>query len=74
VPVKGQLTLLQPQPEVDYMVNGMMPRSDAIVLNGGLQGNDDWSTDVDLAHQQAVLERFAAIFDAMRQPIPAEGG
>jgi glycine/D-amino acid oxidase-like deaminating enzyme len=66
VPVKGQLTILVPQPEVTYMVGGMVPRSDGIVLNGGMQQRDEWSLDVDAAHQEWVVGRFKAIFDAMR--------
>ena len=66
VPVKGQLTLLAPQPEVDYMVWGMLPRSDGIMLNGGMQQRDDWNTEPDLAHQELVLARYRTLFDAMR--------
>ena len=69
VPVKGQLTVLVPQPEVSYMVGGMLPRSDGIILNGGMQQRDDWSLEVDEAHQEWVVERFKTIFDAMRPPV-----
>ncbi len=65
VPVKGQLTVLVPQPEVDYMVGGMVPRSDGIVLNGGMQRSDDWSLEVDETHQAWVIERFRSLFAAM---------
>jgi D-amino-acid oxidase len=67
--VKGQLTVLVPQPEVTYMVGGMLPRGDGIILNGGMQRRDDWSLEPDLAHQEAVVRGFRAIFDAMRPPI-----
>ena len=41
--VKGQLTFLLPQPEVDYMVISgglyMFPRSDGILLGGSFETN-----------------------------------
>lgn len=67
VPVKGQLTVLVPQPEVDYMVGGMLPRSDGIVLNGGMLRRGDWSLEVDPDFQEAVVREFSALFDAMRR-------
>ena len=70
VPVRGQLTVLVPQPEVAYMVGGMLPRSDGIVLNGGMQQRGNWSLAVDEAFQQSVMQRFRMIFDAMRPPLP----
>jgi D-amino-acid oxidase len=51
-PVKGQLTVLEPQPEIDYitlMRRGglyMMPRSDGIMLGGSHQYGD-WSLSPD---------------------------
>lgn len=70
VPVKGQLTVLVPQPEVTYMVGGMLPRSDGIVLNGGMQQRGDWTLNVDAGFQEWVVQQFKAIFDAMRPPVP----
>jgi D-amino-acid oxidase len=67
VPVKGQLTVLVPQPEVTYMVEGMLPRSDGIVLNGGMLRRGDWSLDVDTDFQEEVVKHFSTIFDAMRR-------
>jgi D-amino-acid oxidase len=52
VPVKGQLTVLKPQPEVTYAyLDGvldfyMFSRSDGIIL-GGSHGEGVWSTDID---------------------------
>jgi D-amino-acid oxidase len=69
VPVKGQLTVLVPQPEVTYMVGGMLPRSDGIILNGGMQQRDAWSLEPDEAFQEGVVQGFKAIFDAMRPPV-----
>jgi glycine/D-amino acid oxidase-like deaminating enzyme len=70
VPVKGQLTVLVPQPEVNYGVEGMLPRNDGIVLNGGMQQRGAWSLEVDQVFQAQVVERFSRIFAAMRPPIP----
>lgn len=69
VPVKGQLTVLVPQPEVTYMVGGMLPRNDGIILNGGMQQRGSWSLDVDEEYQESVVQGFKAIFDAMRPPV-----
>jgi len=58
-PVKGQLTVLIPQPEVDYITlvkNAgiyMIPRSDGIML-GGSRGYGNWS----LAPDPEVTERI----------------
>lgn len=55
VPVRGQLTLLKPQPEIDYTYIArepgftslyMFPRETAIVL-GGTRDRGDWSLEVD---------------------------
>jgi glycine/D-amino acid oxidase-like deaminating enzyme len=60
IPVKGQLCVLVPQPEVDYVVSTtdglyMMPRQDGIVL-GGTHERGVW----DLAVSQAATERILA--------------
>ena len=71
-PIKGQLVVLVPQPEVNYSVGGMMPRSDGIVL-GHMQMRDDWSLDVDEAARQRIVENAMRTFDAMRplsEPLP----
>jgi glycine/D-amino acid oxidase-like deaminating enzyme len=64
-PVRGQLTILEPQPDVDYTyLSGqlyMFPRSDGIVLGGTFQ-RGDWSTSVDLATQARILAGHEAIF------------
>jgi D-amino-acid oxidase len=48
MPIKGQLTFLLPQPEVNYAVIAgdlyMFPRRDGIVL-GGAHVRGDWSLD-----------------------------
>jgi D-amino-acid oxidase len=68
-PVRGQLTFLEPQPDVDYCYLTqygddplyMFPRSDGIVLGGTFQ-HGDWSTDVDLTTQARILAEHEAIF------------
>jgi D-amino-acid oxidase len=69
VPVKGQLTFLLPQPEVDYAVlNGelyMFPRSDGILL-GGTHERGVWNLDVDSAARARILAGHKAFFDGFR--------
>ncbi|HLX26473.1 MAG TPA: FAD-dependent oxidoreductase [Candidatus Cybelea sp.] len=64
-PVRGQLTILEPQPAVDYTyLTGelyMFPRSDGIVLGGTFE-RGNWSTSVDLATQTRILAGHEAIF------------
>jgi D-amino-acid oxidase len=69
-PVKGQLSVLLPQPEVDYITLGpgnlyMFPRPDGVVL-GGTHQRGVWSLDVDEAAQTQILAAHAKFFDAMR--------
>jgi D-amino-acid oxidase len=60
IPMKGQLTLLQPQPDINYMLAVpkehlyMVPRSDAVVL-GTSQLRGNWSLDSDKAETSRVL-------------------
>jgi len=64
-PVRGQLTILEPQPAVDYTyLTGqlyMFPRDDGIVLGGTFEPGN-WSTAVDLATQSRILAGHEAIF------------
>ena len=68
-PVKGQLTFLLPQPEVDYIVitEGlyMFPRQDGILLGGTFQ-HGVWSLDVDEDARRRILTGHRALFDGMR--------
>jgi glycine/D-amino acid oxidase-like deaminating enzyme len=69
-PVRGQLTFLLPQPEVQYMTVGptniyMFPRHDGILL-GGTHEHDSWNTEVEEATVERVLRENAAVFRAMR--------
>jgi len=65
VPVKGQLTVLLPQPEIDYnLLSGglyMFPRKDGILLGGTWQ-RGNWDLAPDLQAQQRVLEGHRALF------------
>jgi len=69
VPVKGQLTVLLPQPEVDYIVLTpdlyMFPRADGIVL-GGTHERGVWSLDVNEPAQTRILQAQQQFFAAMR--------
>jgi len=68
-PVKGQLTFLLPQPEVDYITirDGlyMFPRRDGILL-GGTFDHGVWSLDVDEAVRQRMVAGHRALFEGMR--------
>ena len=68
-PVKGQLTFLLPQAEVDYIVITdslyMFPRRDGILLGGTFEHNV-WSLDVDEAARQRIVAGHRALFEGMR--------
>jgi glycine/D-amino acid oxidase-like deaminating enzyme len=71
VPIKGQLTVLVPQPEVDYITIGpgpgtlyMMPRQDGVIL-GGTQGRSESSLDVNEAEADRILDGHRRLFDLM---------
>jgi D-amino-acid oxidase len=66
-PIKGQLTVLVPQPEVTYSVAGMTPRSDGIVL-GHVSQKGVWSMDVDEDERKKVVDRAIAFFRGMKSP------
>jgi D-amino-acid oxidase len=70
IPIRGQLTFLLPQPEVQYMTTGpgdiyMFPRHDGILL-GGTHERDNWSLDPDPATKERVLRENGALFAGMR--------
>jgi hypothetical protein len=66
-PIKGQLVVLVPQPEVTYSVGGMLPRSDGVVL-GHVMQRDEWSLEVDEEARREVMENHIRTFSAMRPP------
>lgn len=69
MPVKGQLTILFPQPEVDYIAiqRGlyMFPRSDGILLGGTFERGDA-SLDVDAEAERRIVEGHQRLFAGMR--------
>ena len=73
MPIKGQLSVLLPQPEVDYAVEAssassalyMCPRSDGILLGGTFE-RDVWTLEPDLDAEARILEGQRAIFEGMR--------
>jgi D-amino-acid oxidase len=68
-PVKGQLTFLLPEAEVDYIVIGdgiyMFPRRDGILLGGTFE-HGVWSEDVNEEARQRILAGHRALFGGMR--------
>jgi glycine/D-amino acid oxidase-like deaminating enzyme len=69
-PVRGQLSVLAPQPKVDYItLHGgryMFPRSDGIVLGGTFQhGNSNLQPDE--ATVRTIVADHATFFASMRQ-------
>jgi D-amino-acid oxidase len=68
-PVKGQLTFLLPQPEIEYSVIPgdlyMFSRHDGIVL-GGTHDEGVWSLDVDSQVRDQIVAKHKEFFDSMR--------
>jgi glycine/D-amino acid oxidase-like deaminating enzyme len=68
-PIKGQLTVLLPQPEVDYAVLTpdlyMFPRRDGIML-GGTHERGVETLEPNLEAEQRILAGHRAIFEGMR--------
>jgi D-amino-acid oxidase len=78
IPLKGQLTVLVPQPEIQYHTNGgvppvpgaslgihMMARSDGIIL-GGTSQRGVWTLEPDEAERKRVVDSHIAVFGAMK--------
>jgi D-amino-acid oxidase len=68
-PAKGQLTILLPQPEIQYAVCPgdlyMFPRSDGIVL-GGTHEEGNWSLEPNLERKGQILAEHQTFFDSFR--------
>jgi D-amino-acid oxidase len=74
VPIKGQLTLLVPQPEVNYRASGRLPsmtagasinpRRDGLVV-GNLQDRGNWSLEPDEDVRQRNISAAIEYFSAM---------
>jgi glycine/D-amino acid oxidase-like deaminating enzyme len=78
IPLKGQLTVMTPQPEVNYHTNGgvppvpgaslgihMMARNDGIIL-GGTSQRGVWTLEPDEAERKRVVDSHIAVFSAMK--------
>jgi glycine/D-amino acid oxidase-like deaminating enzyme len=66
MPIKGQLTVLAPQPEVDYITIGpgdlyMMPREDGIIL-GGTHERGEWSLEPNPVEAGRILRGHQELF------------
>jgi glycine/D-amino acid oxidase-like deaminating enzyme len=81
VPLKGQLTVMAPQTEVNYHTNGgvppvpgaslgihMMARSDGIIL-GGTSQRGVWTMEPDEEERKRVVDSHIKVFSAMRAPV-----
>jgi len=72
IPLKGQLTILLPQPEVQYAALSlpgefqMFPRTDGILL-GGTHELGVWSLDPNLEKKQEILAKHKAFFDGFKK-------
>ncbi|MFN2499088.1 MAG: FAD-dependent oxidoreductase [Pyrinomonadaceae bacterium] len=68
-PVRGQLEVLLPQPEIDYCYLGggeyMFPRRDGIVL-GGTWNHGDWSLAPKPEQTTAILQAHAEIMKGLK--------
>ena len=80
IPLKGQLTVMVPQPEVNYHTNGpntnlrpgalgihMMARRDGIVL-GGTSQRGVWTLDPDEEERKRVVDSHIAVYSKMKAP------
>ena len=82
IPVKGQLTMLVPQPEVNWGTFGgipgsdsgtfvhMQPRRDGIVL-GGTTEEGEWSLEPDEEARRRIVRAHIELFAAMGRSGPA---
>ncbi len=68
VPIKGQLTVLLPQPEVDYLLGAgglsAIPRRDGVAL-GNVRLRGDWSLEPNETEKQRVMEGLTQFFAEM---------
>lgn len=68
IPVKGQLAVLAPQPEINYACR-TMPRSDGIAL-GSTQERGIWTLEPNESERKRVVEACIQFYSAMRRPTP----
>jgi D-amino-acid oxidase len=67
-PVRGQLEILLPQPEIDYCYIGpghMFPRHDGIVL-GGTFDHDDWSLQPRADQRDGILSAHTEVMKGLK--------
>jgi len=70
VPIKGQLTLMEPQADVNYAIKStvadlyMFPRREGVVLGGSHQ-RGDWSLTPDPAEARRIVDQHRALFEVM---------
>lgn len=68
MPIKGQLTVLLPQPEIDYITITsdlyMMPRKDGILL-GGTHERGEWSLEPNASEMKRVMDGHIEFFSQM---------
>jgi glycine/D-amino acid oxidase-like deaminating enzyme len=68
-PARGQLAILEPQPEVQYALTGgpgyMFPRPDGIILGGTFE-LDQWDTTPDPATIERIVSSQKRFFDSFR--------
>jgi glycine/D-amino acid oxidase-like deaminating enzyme len=71
IPVKGQLVVLKPQADINYLMISdgiyMFPRSDGVLLGGTFERNE-FSLDEDPVATRSILERHATFFRNMQDP------
>ena len=70
IPVRGQLEVLLPQPEIDYcyLSSGyMFPRRDGIIL-GGTWDHDDWSLTPNAEQANGILQTHTNIMKNLVAP------
>ena len=70
--IKGQLTFVLPQEEVNYIVIGnsglyMFPRKDGILLGGTFERNE-WSLTPDPVETRRILDGHRGFFEKMDDP------
>lgn len=70
VPVRGQLEVLLPQPEIDYCYlrggHYMFPRRDGIILGGTFDRNR-WSLEPDAEQSTSLLDAHAELMKGLRR-------
>jgi hypothetical protein len=74
IPVRGQLAVLLPQPEISYAFTGeagyMFPRADGILLGGTFE-RDIWSNEPEPATIARIIASHRELFAGLRCVRPA---